>query len=269
MLLRQISVPAHRASDVVFLRRKLACASLWEYCLLKNTSLTPCPIPALSLIPRQKPLCVEELWGFHNGGTAMLAKRRLTLPLTVGMWQSILSHTRTHTHVHARTCALMHRHNSDHVCGKVCEESWLIQTCSRWRIVPSCYVVKCYLWDFRMITCTTNILTPFQMKYTPVSELIYLWNELTVLFLSPPHFFHSGTSPLFSLHSSVYTETWQPGTSWSQRATSWRSLTLAWPGTSITSTTIKRRPMWVLNLHDRHWCALWGRGMFLRAAVWD
>lgn len=103
MLLRQISVPAHRASDVVFLRRKLACASLWEYCLLKNTSLTPCPIPALSLIPRQKPLCVEELWGFHNGGTAMLAKRRLTLPLTVGMWQSILSHARTHT----RACSHM------------------------------------------------------------------------------------------------------------------------------------------------------------------
>lgn len=67
-------------------------------------------------------------------------------------------------------------------------------------IVASCYADKCYpcAGDFWVITCTANILTPFQMKYTPVSELIYLWDEVTVLFFSSPHFFHPVTSPLFS-----------------------------------------------------------------------
>ena len=32
-----------------------------------------------------------------------------------------------------------------------------------------------------MITCTTNMLTPFQIKYTPVSELFYLWNDVTLI----------------------------------------------------------------------------------------
>lgn len=85
------------------LRRRLACASLWEYCLLKTPLWPPCPIPALSHpVPRQKPLCVEELRGLHNEGTAMLAQSSLTLALTVGMWQSVLSRT------HTNTCTCLH-----------------------------------------------------------------------------------------------------------------------------------------------------------------
>lgn len=97
-------------------------------------------------------------------------------------------------------------------------------------IVASCNAVKCYhcAGDFWIITCTANILTPFQIKCTPVADLIYLCNEVTVLFFTSTHFFLSVTSPFFSpsllsshfLHRSVYTETWQPGMSWSQRATS-------------------------------------------------
>lgn len=54
-------------------------------------------------------------------------------------------------------------------------------------IVASCHAVKWYLCagDFWMITSTTSILTPFQIKYTPVSELIYLCNELTLILFFP------------------------------------------------------------------------------------
>lgn len=48
-----------------------------------------------------------------------------------------------------------------------------------------------------------------------------------------------------SFYPSVYTETLQPGTSWSQRATLWRSQTLALPEMSTILTIIKRQQMWV------------------------
>ena len=109
--------------------RRVLRASLWEYCP-KNTSLTPCPIPELSLNPRQKPLCVEELQGFHNGGTAMLGQTQPHAPSHCwNVTECTVSHAQTHTHVHACTCALMHRNNLDHICAEVCEESFLTQTC--------------------------------------------------------------------------------------------------------------------------------------------
>lgn len=46
-----------------------------------------------------------------------------------------------------------------------------------------------------MISCTTDTLTPSQIKYAPVSKLIYLQNEVIVLFSSSP-------SPLFSQSTS-------------------------------------------------------------------
>lgn len=102
-------------------------------------------------------------------------------------------------------------------------------------------VYTCFRVDLFMQWC--NCLVLFFPSLFPLSDLPPL---VSFFFFSSPIISHS-------LHPSVYTETWQPGTSWSQRATSWRSLTLAWPGTSITSTTIKRRLMWVLNLHAAHW----------------
>lgn len=53
---------------------------------------------------------------------------------------------------------------------------------------------------------------------------------------------------------SVFTETWQPGTCWSQKITWWRSLTSAWPGTFTTSTTTRRPRMW------EAWTDQWSKG---------
>lgn len=54
-----------------------------------------------------------------------------------------------------------------------------------------------------MISCTTDTLTPSQIKHAPVSKLIYLQNEVIVLFSSSP------SPPFFSIHISVYTQ--RPG----------------------------------------------------------
>lgn len=134
----------------------------------ENTTQTPRPIPALSLIPRQKPLCVEELWSFHNGGNAaMLAKCSLTLPLTVGMWQSMPSHTHTHagmhTYVYACTCSLMHN---------IQPYMWP----SMWGILTYPDMLAYSLTDYMRHT----FLPPSQICRTPVSQQLHG----NVLFLS-------------------------------------------------------------------------------------
>lgn len=54
-----------------------------------------------------------------------------------------------------------------------------------------------------------------------------------------------------SLLCSVSTETWQPGTCWSQKIMWWRSPTSAWPGMSTTSTTTRRPQMWNMDLYKK------------------
>lgn len=185
----------------------------------KNTSLTspPPPPPAQSLdclIPSswQKTLCTAELWSFHNGGTAMFARISLTLALTVGMWQSLQSHMYTNpcTWLHMRVNAqkqLTHTHVIRHVRNFYSVGH-----------VSICGVTQ---------TCSLSRNHPC---------FVIIQSVFTVMILT--------VSAVVDLRSSAYTETLQPGTSWSRRATSWRSQTLAWPETSTTSTTIKRRQMW-------------------------
>lgn len=54
-----------------------------------------------------------------------------------------------------------------------------------------------------------------------------------------------------SLLCSASTETWQPGTCWSQKIMWWRSPTLVWPGMSTTSTTTRRPQMWNMGLYKK------------------
>lgn len=54
-----------------------------------------------------------------------------------------------------------------------------------------------------------------------------------------------------SLLCSVSTETWQPGTCWSQKIMWWRSPTSVWPGMSTTSTTTRRPQMWKMDFNTK------------------
>lgn len=126
----------------------------------------------------------------------MLAESSITLPLTVGMWQSTLPHTHAHAKVHMY----------NHTCVKVCEESLLIQAC--WRLCSRCGVVlfspalplcRRFLDDFmhhrHFNTIPNKACTCFQV------DLFTEWGNCLILIFSLP--------PLFSIHISVYTQ--RPG----------------------------------------------------------
>lgn len=106
---------------------------------------------------------------------------------------------------------------------------------------------------FIIISCSDTE----HMAKCDLSRVMYLFHEspnsfpiiIDLTFFSPFTFFHFDLTIFLPMtyffhcfHPSVYTETWQRGTFWSQKVTSWRSLTSALPGTSTTLTTIKRQP---------------------------
>lgn len=188
--------------------RRVLRASLWEYCP-KNTSLTPCPIPALSLIPRQKPLCVEELRGFHNGGTAVLGQTQPHAPSHCwNVTVYCLPCTHTCTCVHMRADA--HKQRGPYMCWCMRRilsyPDMLVQ--SSWRHVSATSVQEISGWLHTPQTSEYHSKWSIQLFL----KLLYLCSEVTVLFFSSPSLFPLFFSPpLLFLTLSIPVYTQRPG----------------------------------------------------------
>lgn len=107
--------------------------------------------------------------------------------------QHTVSHAYAHRHTNTHTCTYMHMRTDfkPYMWPKYVRNLHLSRHVHVGAVgVASCYSVQCCLCAgyFWMITCTTNILRLCQTKFTPVSDMIYLYRDVIVLLSSPSPF---------------------------------------------------------------------------------